>query len=743
MKTLLYKWMYSMPVQLVFLHLRRYQVLLLFWALLFATAEGGFGRVFGTVSLLLAPEYLGRVSLYSTFILGGAYGVFVMSWQITTFILNSKRFRFLATTSNPFAKYCLNNFVLPLAFLLYFLYREFVFQHFNELNDIGSIVLLELGFLLGFLLILFLSFTYFFGTDRNITRAIRKQGGNLRKLLVQIKTKDLQADDDSMKVDNYLNAPFRVKRARNVAHYDRHFLDGVFNKHHSAAVFMIVLAFIFLILLSYLTQYAAFRIPAGASVLIFVSVLIAFSGAFVHLFKDWSIPVVVLLLLLLNFAVKRHWIDARSKAYGLDYTHPDQRPPYHFDSLQAVFTPERFQKDKQHTQEILDNWRAKFGANSRPPLVFINVSGGGSRSATWCMDVLQTADSLLNGQLMPHTVLMTGASGGMIAAAYYRELYLEKLQGRPIHLYDEAYVNNVSKDLLNSIMSSFAVNDFFTPFRNLRLGGNRYPKDRGYAFEQQLNINLDNRLNKRLGEYQIPEQKALIPMMLLTPTVATDGRRLLISPQPVSYLTYPLYGPGNRTVRDIDGIDFATYFSRQRPMDLLFTTAIRMNATFPYVLPNVFLPTKPTIEVMDAGLRDNYGKEASLRFMHVFRDWINRNAGSVVFIQIRGKQKNQTEDVEKNKGFADRIFEPLFTMQHNWSTLQDFEQDDLLTYATHFMKIPFHRLIFQYVPREKNKGAALNWHLTEQEKADIAGAINNEGNQQAFKKLKEVLQSRP
>ncbi len=38
-------------------------------------------------------------------------------------------------------------------------------------------------------------------------------------------------------------------------------------------------------------------------------------------------------------------------------------------------------------------------------------------------------------------------------------------------------------------------------------------------------------------------------------------------------------------------------------------TALRINATFPYVLPNVWLPSKPVIDVMDAGLRDNYGQK--------------------------------------------------------------------------------------------------------------------------------------
>ena len=43
------------------------------------------------------------------------------------------------------------------------------------------------------------------------------------------------------------------------------------------------------------------------------------------------------------------------------------------------------------------------------------------------MNALQRIDSLMNGRLMQQTVLINGASGGMLGAAYYRELYLQKL----------------------------------------------------------------------------------------------------------------------------------------------------------------------------------------------------------------------------------------------------------------------------------------------------------------------------
>ena len=96
---------YSFPVQLLILHFKKFQVLLLFWFILFSTVSGNFMQTFGANSLFLAPEYLGQVNALSAAIVGAATAVYIMSWNITTFILFSRHFKFLATTTNPFLKY--------------------------------------------------------------------------------------------------------------------------------------------------------------------------------------------------------------------------------------------------------------------------------------------------------------------------------------------------------------------------------------------------------------------------------------------------------------------------------------------------------------------------------------------------------------------------------------------------------------------------------------------------------------
>src|SRR5579872_1686204 len=151
---------YFFPVQLLLLQLRRHQILLIFWGILFSTLNGDFMHSYGAGALFLSPEYLGNVSPVSTSFVGMATGIFIMSWNITTFILFSRHFRFLATTTKPFLKYCINNAVLPILFLIFYFIKFVQFSTHKELLSAGTIVLLTLGFLGGFMIMVAASLFY-------------------------------------------------------------------------------------------------------------------------------------------------------------------------------------------------------------------------------------------------------------------------------------------------------------------------------------------------------------------------------------------------------------------------------------------------------------------------------------------------------------------------------------------------------------------------------------------------------
>ena len=131
-------------------------------------------------------------------------------------------------------------------------------------------------------------------------------------------------------------------------------------------------------------------------------------------------------------------------------------------------------------------------------MVFLAVSGGGQRSSLWTFRALQYADSLTRGMLMDKSMLITGASGGLIGAGFFRELVLRNKLDSTINPYDDIYLTSISNDNLNPIIFSFLVNDMFVKFQKFTYNNKKYIKDRGYSFEEQLNKNTYYMLDKPL-----------------------------------------------------------------------------------------------------------------------------------------------------------------------------------------------------------------------------------------------------
>lgn len=731
---------YSLPVQLVLLHFKKFQVLLLFWWILFSAIAGGFMKSFGVDSLYLAPEYLGKVNTVSAAIVGMSVGVFIMSWNITTFILFCRHFKFLATTTRPFLKYCINNSIIPLIFLFFYFFKAIEFDINKELVSNWEIFVLTSGFLLGFIFILSISFLYFFRADVTITRrmveVINKPAEFKSAFTPQVAL--TSGGSRLVKITSYLNGPFSVKPVRDVSHYSSVFIDTIFSRHNFAAMLSVFFAFMFLIVIGFFLDNPIFQLPAAASITMFFAILVAVVGAFSYFMQSWSVPFFVLVIVVLNILYRYEVIDPTNKAYGINYSKQIKRAEYSPASLLRLCTPEKVQSDKQQMVAILDKWKQK-QKEPRPLLFLINVSGGGTRSATFTLSVLQRLDSLCGGMLMDKTFAITGASGGMLGAAYYRALASEQASGKKISPTDQRYIDDISKDLLNPTLSSFVARDLAAPAQKFKAGDYYFIKDRGYAFEEKLNENTRGLLNKQLKDIAPMERSARIPLMLFNSVITRDGRKMIISSQPISFLMKPAYDTISGEAPGPDAVDFGALFERQDAMGLRLLTALRMNATFPYVLPNVWLPSEPVIDAMDAGLRDNYGPETALRFMDVFKEWIAANTGGVVLLQIRDRQTGGWENPFESNNISELVTKPMLLLQYNWYKMQEFNQDNMIGLSQQLLDVPFHKLSFQYITRQEDAKAALNFHLTRREKKDILESLNNDINTKAATRFSQLI----
>jgi len=696
-------------------------------------------KTFGADALYLAPEYLGDVNAISSAIVGISVGMFIMSWNISSFILFSKHFRFLAATTNPFLKYCTNNAIIPVLFLIFYFINAYRFDHYKELITTLDFIFLAGGFLCGLIFVLAISFIYFFRADRTILRQMMPTITEPKEYITHLRPpRDVYEGESLIKADWYFESPVRLRRTRNVQHYTSEFIDSLFKRHHFAAIICVFAAFLFLVTIGFFLERPSFQIPAAASITIFFSILIGVAGAFSYFLQSWSVPYLILLVLTLNILYQVDLIDPRNKAYGLNYNNRDKRPHYTKDGLMELCTKEKTDADKQNMIEILEKWKAKQDSG-RPLLVVVNTSGGGHRSATFTMSVLQHLDSITNGDIMKKIFLVNGASGGMIGAAYFRELYLQKQQGKNIKLQDEQYIDDISGDLLNPVFSSFVARDLIAPAQKFKVGEYVYVKDRGYAFEEKLNRNTKGLLSKHLGDYAGDEKAANIPLMFFNSVVTRDSRKMIISTQPISFMMQGWQDTTKMPSMDPDAIDFGAFFKNQDPANLRLLTALRMNATFPIVLPNVWLPSNPVIDVMDAGLRDNYGEETTLRFLETFEDWIKENTSGVLIMQIRDRSPGGWDSPYLSDDISDHVTKPFLLLQHNWFKMMEYFQDDMLSYYTRHSGAVVHKVLFEYAADKEENKATLNFHLSKRERKDVAHSIKSVANKRSFGQAMELL----
>lgn len=726
---------YSLPVQLVLLQLRRHWFLLLPWILLMLIVNGLLFFRLGWYLLFLDPEYFGRVGMASFFVLGLALGWLIFIWNVTGYILHSHRFPFLASFAQPFLRYSINNFFAPLVFLSVYLYQLIHFQYYMEMKSLTEVLSYQLALLAGMLTVLVISV---YGKLNIGAERLTLRRRTARTTLSQLWTgqrKPFQPESE-IRVDYVLIHPFRVRHARKVKHYAAKDMVRLFRVHHRNALMLVSGALALFVLLGYFQELAVFRIPAAASILLLLSLLLAPVGALFFWLRSWSGVALVLILLVLNELVRWGVLGRESRALGWRYQQPAD---YNLEQIEWAARPEQVAADVSAGIDYLERWKQKVSAYyhplQRPPLVVVTASGGGLKAALWAFRINQLADSITHGRFFDHVAFISGASGGMIGEAFYRDLYIYKKTGDDINLQERRYVDDISRDLLNSVSFSFVVNDLLFPWRNVYLDGQRYARDRGFMLERQLRENTGNLLRLRLADYGYYEQQAIAPMMVLTSTILNDGRRLLFSPMPVSYLARPP-STGTDKPLEVDGLDASLFFRKQGGDSLLFTTVLRMNATFPVILPAVALPTHPRMQAMDAGLRDNYGTETAIRFLHTFRHWIAANCSRVILVQVRGDFEKRYEPIaDTRSSLLQRLFSPVRSLLANWSDYQDYHGDELIGMADDWLGLKLHVVNLEYVPTQKGRMAAVSLHLTSWEKNSVLSAAYLPRNQAGLRLL--------
>jgi hypothetical protein len=743
---------FSFPVQLFLLHLRKNLTLVLVWGILLGVVLEQFGVVLGIPFLFLDPEYLHQVSWLSFFLMGVGLAILTMAFHMTTYIMDGRQFKFLAVIPKPFIHFCINNSIVPLIFYLVYMVKFIVFQLDNDLPSDWAVLKYFLGFSFGSVFSYGLIFGYFAFTNKDffilfagsLDKRLRKV--RLTRATVLSQYKELKSKRD--KVITYLDLGLKLKDVRpDIARFETQQLLRVFDQNHLNLFLIQIFLLLVVLFLGVFKEKEILQFPAAMSATMLLAILVMLVGAMSFWLRSWATLVVVAMIFLVNYFSNFSFLNRPHEAYGINYG--VEPAVYSLARLDSLVHPDTLKKDRENTLRILDNWKSKFPADSLPKLVLVAASGGGQRAALWTLHVLQTIHHATNGAITAHTELYTGASGGVLGEAFFREIYLRSLSDSAFNPIDARFLDQISADNLNPIIFTLLVNDLLIRNQRFEYRGYSHLKDRGFAFENQLNINTHGILDKPLNAYREPEFQAKIPLLPVTSLVTNDGRKLVISPHSMSFLGSSTLGKSGKDEKK-QSIDFLRFFASHDAGNLRFLSALRMSATFPFITPNVELPSNPVMETMDTGLSDNFGIQDALRFLYVFQDWVAKNTDGVVLVSIRDSEKSTEIPKSEPPRIFEKIFIPLKNIYINWDNVQTIQNEVLFNYMNESMPFEIERIEFEYAPEHVQVGeltgsqetmqrASLNWRLTAREKKSILTSIYSSKNRLAIERIREIF----
>jgi hypothetical protein len=437
----------------------------------------------------------------------------------------------------------------------------------------------------------------------------------------------------------------------------------------------------------------------------------------------------------------------------------------------------------------------KNGKTVKPPLAIVCVSGGGSRAAAWTMKVLLELErafakpsqfqwgrisrpNVPDDVLLPyHVRLMTGASGGMIAAAQYVASLASPDGAKQVNrrVTTDQLFDGMCEDYLTPIVHTLVSRDLPSLYIPAHLGRT----DRGFQMEKEFGITLQDQLDQKFVDLRQGESDGWRPSLVFSPMLVEDGRQLFISNLDLSSLVKnsavilgemlrtktgcvagdlnPVDPNTGRRLLSREGLEFFKVFPQAN--DFRIATAARMSASFPYVLPACYLPTNPPRRVVDAGYYDNYGVGIAASWMFNHLDWIKKHTSGVVIIQIRDGASGES----RRRECVSDGYPTVMGAGMHWLTspptglwffrqaAHTFRNDNLLHLLNGFLqryqtngKPAFDPEFFTTVTFELQQGdnVALSFTLTEGERNLIQNSVTEDGFKHQVAALLEWWHSR-
>lgn len=374
--------------------------------------------------------------------------------------------------------------------------------------------------------------------------------------------------------------------------------------------------------------------------------------------------------------------------------------------------------------EAMDAWRSRWsgacGEGPQPRLVVVATSGGGIRAASWTAELLQRMERAYP-HFRRHVRLVTGASGGMVAAGAW-VASLERDGARPVG--DRGLAEAMEQDSLSDL-----VREMLVPFR----------ADRGSALERALIDHTGGVMGRTFLELKDGEAAGWRPSLVFSPMVVEDGRRLLVTnlalDDVATSLGWVLQRGGappepaklSRAAYQL----FADYPGGQAGFTV--ASGARMSASFPWVSPAAEIPPTGTIlaprRVVDAGYYDNYGVDLAAAWIHERRDWLARCTSGVLLVQIRDSLRlDDTLDASRGVPLARaELASPVEGLLTAREASMVFRNDGLIHIVGDGMNAGGGTARFATLAFESSLSAPLSWNLTPEDVVNLRAAADAPG----------------
>jgi hypothetical protein len=423
-------------------------------------------------------------------------------------------------------------------------------------------------------------------------------------------------------------------------------------------------------------------------------------------------------------------------------------------------------------REMCERWQRVRQNQSKPKIVLIATSGGGIRAATWTGVVLEGLEQTIP-DLKKHIRLITGASGGLVGGSLYvAKQHLQR--GTPPTKICQSRVNEnialglrelsgilAQQSLLPLVQTMLLVDFLLKPIvplralRWLRDWGRRrgwgelcdlITLDRGWRTEWKWSKNAEvwgyqqgnTPFNQTFQALFDLEKTGERPSLIASPMLLEDARRLLISNldlSAVAALSQPPLG-GSSGTQSRSALEFFKLFPDAHDR-FQVGTAARMAASFPVFASAVSLPTLPARRPVDGGYFDNYGVELLSQWLVTYREELEKYTSGVLMVEIRafplmdqGLRFESPDSWEPAgiqvgpmvRGLVDPLGSPL--MGFLGTRVQSQYHRSRVAFAMARQCLDSIRPGFlQNVVFELNEDAALNWHISSQEKERIVRAF--------------------